>query len=168
MSNVYTTTQLAELMGVSGDTVRTWKKRNPDKLTEGSHWLKDQNNALMWTELGVQVLAQLQSGTEPPEGSGVEPPEGSEVQTELEPEPPDIPLLSRYEPLLDAIADAVAPRLQQQLDQKIMGKVQNFGKKAEPLTATECVSILQQLGLKPANPAALLTGSKVQALPQSN
>ncbi len=162
MSNVYSTAQVAELMGVSADTVRTWKKRNADKLTETTHWLKDESNALLWTEEGIQALTQLQNGSEPSTGS-------TDDTTTVQAEPfSDTPLLSRYEPLLDMIANAVAPRLQQRLDSKIADRVQDFGKKPEPLTATECVTILQQLGLKPANPAALLTGSKVQALPQSN
>jgi hypothetical protein len=165
---VYTTAQVAESLGISADTVRTYKKRNTDKLLETTHWLKDESNALLWTEKGIEVLTILQKGIEPPEGSNVEPPQSSEVQTELEPEPLDNPLLSRYEPLLDMMADAIAPELQQRLDNKIIGKVQSLNKKPEPLTATECVTILQRLGLKPANPAALLTGSKVQALPPSN
>lgn len=66
MSNVYTTAQVAELMGVSADTVRTWKKRNPDKLTEGSHWIKDvENNILLWTTQGVELLKRLGKFDEP-------------------------------------------------------------------------------------------------------
>lgn len=159
---VYTTAQVAELMSVSADTVRTWKKRNTDRLLETQHWLKDEGNTLLWTEEGIEVLTRLQNGIEPPQGSDVN---SSEVQTD---EPLDMPLLSRYEPLLDMMADAVAPTLQQRLDGKIADRLQNFNKKPEPLTAVECVTILQRLGLKPANPAALLTASKVQAtLPQS-
>jgi len=161
MSNVYTTAQVAELIGISADTVRTWKKRNADKLLETTHWLKDESNALLWTEEGIQALTQLQNGSEPSQGSN------NDMAT-VQAEPSfDTPLLSRYEPLLETMADAVAPQLQQRLDSKIADRIQDFGKKAEPLTATECVTILQQLGLKPANPAALLTESKVQALPES-
>lgn len=65
------------------------------------------------------------------------------VQTEFIAELLDTPLLSRYEPLLDMIAGALAPRLRQQLDQKIMGRVQDFGKQAEPLIATDYVTIAQ-------------------------
>jgi DNA-binding transcriptional MerR regulator len=161
MSNVYSTAQVAELMGVSADTVRTWKKRNADKLTETTHWLKDESNALLWTEEGIQVLTQLQSGSEPSTGS-------TNDTATVQAEPCfDTPLLSRYEPLLDMIANAVAPRLQQQLDQKVIGKVQGFATNAQPLTAVECVELLTQLGLKPANPAELLAGQNTQALPES-
>ena len=169
MSEVYSTNQAAELTGISADTIRTWKRRQTDKLLEKQHWLKDENNTLLWTELGVQVLAQLQSGGELPESSNDEPPTSSNVNdSEVQPEPASSSLLNRYEPLLNLIADAVVPELQQRLDNKIMGKVQNLGKQSEPLTATECVSILTKLGLKPVNPSVLLTGKAVQALPQSN
>ncbi len=161
MSNVYTTAQVAERIGVSADTVRTWKKRNTDKLVETTHWLKDESNTLLWTEEGIQALTQVQSGSEPSTGS-------TNDTATVQPEPSfDTPLLSRYEPLLDMIANAVAPRLQQQLDKKVMGKVQSFSTDAQPLTAVECVELLTQLGLKPANPADLITASNIQALPES-
>jgi hypothetical protein len=78
------------------------------------------------------------------------------------------PLESRYMPLIEMLAEVIAPRLQRQLDQKVMGRVKGFATNAQEMTATECVELLQQLGLKPADPAALLTGSNIQALPQSN
>jgi hypothetical protein len=77
------------------------------------------------------------------------------------------PLERRYLPLIDMLADAIAPKLQRQLDQKVMGKVKGFATNAQEMTSVECVELLQQLGLKPANPAALLTGNNAQALPES-
>jgi hypothetical protein len=98
--------------------------------------------------------------------------EGNECEPHSEVNADDIqalsPLESRYLPLLEMLADAIAPKLQRQLDQKIMGKVSGFAANAQPMTPTECVEMLQQLGLKPANPAELLTGKDIQALPSSN
>jgi hypothetical protein len=169
MADVYTTAQASELVGSSADTIRTWKRRQTDKLLEGTHWFKDENNSLLWTESGIQALIQFQHGAELPQSSDDELLQSSEVQPQSSKlELPEIPLLKRYEPLLNLIADAVAPQLQKRLDNKVLDRVQNLGKKAEPLTATECVTILTQLGLKPANPAELLTGQNIQALPASN
>ena len=157
MADIYSTNQAAELLGINPATIHTWKKRNPERLTEGSHWIKDEKNSLLWTELGIQALSSLKDGE-------------SEPLSELN--EPDIqepsPLERRYLPLLDMLADSLAPKLQRQLDQKVMGKVQGFANSAQPLTAVECVELLTQLGLKPANPADLLTGQDFQALPQSN
>jgi negative regulator of sigma E activity len=78
------------------------------------------------------------------------------------------PLESRYLPLIDMLADAIAPKLQRKLDQKVMGKVKGFATNAQPMTSVECVELLTQLGLKPANPAELLAVQDIQALPSSN
>jgi len=158
MSNeVYTTAQAAELLGINPATIHTWKKRNPERLTEGSHWIKDEKNSLLWTELGIQALSSLKDG-ESEQLSEVNEPDIQEPST----------LERRYLPLLDMLASAIAPKLQRQLDQKVMGKVQGFANSAQPMTSVECVELLTQLGLKPANPADLLTGQDFQALPQSN
>ena len=157
MTDIYSTAQAAELLSISASTIHTWKRRNLGKLLEGQHWIK-QNEALMWTELGFQALSVLK--------------EGNECEPHSEANEPDIQPLStlesRYLPLLDMIAEAIAPRLQQRLDQKVMGKVKGFATDAQPMTPTECVELLQQLGLKPANPAELLAGQDIQALPSSN
>jgi hypothetical protein len=157
MADIYSTNQAAERLSVSPSTIHTWKKRNPEKLLEGSHWVKDDKNSLLWTELGIQALSALKDGETEPLSEVNEP--DIQEQSALE---------SRYLPLLDMLADAIAPKLQRQLDQKVMGKVQGFATNAHPLTAVECVELLTQLGLKPANPAELLKGQDFQALPPSN
>jgi hypothetical protein len=158
MSEVYSTNQVAERLSISTATIYTWKKRNPEKLTEGTHWLKDEKNSLLWTEQGIQTLSTLKDGCESEPLSEVNETDIQE-QSALE---------SRYLPLLDMLADAIAPKLQRQLDQKVMGKVKDFATNAQPLTAVECVALLTQLGLKPANPTELLTASNIQALSPSN
>lgn len=157
MADVYSTNQAAELIGISPATIHTWKKRNPERLLEGSHWLKDDKNSLLWTEQGIQALSALKDGNETEPLLGMNEPDIQEPSA----------LENRYLPLLDMMADAIAPKLQRQLDQKVLGRVQSFATDAQPLTAVECVELLTQLGLKPANPAELLTGSTIQALPES-
>ena len=159
MADLYTTAQVSELTGIPSDTVRTWKRRYADKLLLNQHWLKDESNTLLWFEQGIEVLKQLQSGGELPQSSNPELLQSSNLNCSEVQDEPSSSLLNRYEPLLNLIADSVAPELQQRLDNKIMGKVQSFGKKAEPLTSTECVTILRQLGLKPCNPELLLSNN---------
>src|SRR6476469_6449414 len=128
MADIYSTTQAAELLSISASTIHTWKRRHLGKLLEGQHWIK-QNDTLLWTELGIQALSILK--------------EGSECEPHSEVNEPDIQALStlesRYLPLIDMLADAIAPRLQQHLDQKVMGKVSGFATNAQPMTPTECV-----------------------------
>lgn len=158
MADVYTTNQVAERLSVSPATIHTWKKRNSERLTEGTHWLKDDKNSLLWTEQGIQTLSTLKEGNECEPLSEVNEPDIQESST----------LERRYLPLIDMLADAIAPKLQRQLDQKVMGRVKDFSTNAQPMTSVECVELLMQLGLKPANPADLLKGQDFQALPQSN
>jgi hypothetical protein len=157
MADIYSTTQAAELLSISTSTIHTWKRRNLGKLLEGQHWIK-QNETLMWTEQGIQALSVLK--------------EGNETEPIPSMNEPDIqglsPLERRYLPLLDMLAEAIAPKLQRQLDQKVMGRVQGFATNAQPMTSVECVELLTQLGLKPCNPAELLAGQDIQALPSSN
>jgi DNA-binding transcriptional MerR regulator len=129
MADIYSTNQVAERLSVSSATIHTWKKRNPERLTEGSHWLKDDKNSLLWTEQGIQALSALKEGNESEPLSEVKEPDIQDLS----------PLERRYLPLIDMIADAIAPNLQRQLDQKVMGRVKNISTDAQPLTAVECV-----------------------------
>ncbi len=116
MSEVYTTNQAAERLSTSPATIHTWKKRNPERLTEGNHWVKDEKNSLLWTEQGIQALSTLKEGdvlssmkeSECESLSGVNDPDFQEPSA----------LERRYLPLIDMLADAIAPKLQRQLDQK--------------------------------------------------
>jgi hypothetical protein len=149
MSEVYTTNQAAERLSTSPATIHTWKKRNPERLTEGTHWVKDEKNSLLWTEQGIQALSILKEGNEYEPHSEVNEPDIQALST----------LESRYLPLLDMLANALAPKLRRQLDQKVMGKVSSFATNAQPMTSTECVTLLTELGLKPCNPELLISGN---------
>ena len=169
MSDIYSTAQAAELLGISADTIRTWKRRQTELLLEQIHWFKDDSNALMFTEKGVQVLAQFKSSDVQDSDSDLQSSSSSSDVQSSDHEPrASSTLESRYLPLLDMLANALAPKLQRQLDQKVMGKVKGFATNAQPMTSVECVELLTQLGLKPANPASLLAGQDIQALPSSN
>lgn len=56
---VYTTNQLAELLGSSPSTLRSQKQRNPDLFSEGEAFVRDEHGALLWTMPGAIAMAQL-------------------------------------------------------------------------------------------------------------
>ena len=59
MLSVRTTAQVAELLGVSGGTIRNAKSRHADKLRENEHWGKGTDDKLWWTDAGCEQLSQL-------------------------------------------------------------------------------------------------------------
>lgn len=143
---IYSSAQAAEVLGVSISTIHTWKRRNLNRLLEGLHWVK-QNDSLFWTEQGVQTLSVLKEGgeCEPHSEMNVNDIQDSEEVSGLE---------SRYLPLIDMLADALTPRLQRRLDEKIQRNIATNN--APPMNTIECVAVLSELGLKPVDPAALL------------
>ncbi len=40
MSDIYSTAQAAQVLGISADTIRTWKRRQTELLLEKIHWFK--------------------------------------------------------------------------------------------------------------------------------
>lgn len=58
MTNYYTTTQCAEILGVKPHTIRNWLTRNPEKFLIGTHVVKDEDGVNQWTELGLNLLKQ--------------------------------------------------------------------------------------------------------------
>jgi len=157
MSEVYTTAQVAERLGITANTIHTWKRRNLDKFKEGQHWVK-QNDALLWTEQGVQLLSNLKE----PESEPSSTVNAGDFQDFQEPSP----LESRYLPLIDMLADALTPRLQRRLDEKVQRNLATNN--APPMTTIECVAVLSELGLRPADPAALLDMNIAGLLPADN
>jgi len=147
---IYSSAQAAELLGISISTIHTWKRRNLNRLLEGLHWVK-QNDALFWTEQGIQTLSGLKEGGESePHSSESEPHSEMNVSDIQEPSA----LESRYLPLVNMLADALTPRLQRRLDQRVQRNLATNN--APEMTTIECIAVLSQLGLKPADPAALL------------
>jgi len=160
-NNIYSSAQAAELLGVSISTIHTWKRRNLNRLLEGLHWVK-QNDSLFWTEQGIQTLSTLKEGGESEAHSGECEPH-SEVNVNDIQEPSA--LESRYLPLIDMLADALTPRLQRRLDEKVQRNLATNN--APPMTTIECVAVLSELGLKPVDPTALL-GANIAGLIAGN
>ena len=73
------------------------------------------------------------------------------------------PILQRYESLINALARAIAPQLLPQLDRAVVAEVRSSV--TRPMTTIECVAVLSELGLKPADPAALLDMNIAGLLP---
>ncbi len=149
MSNeVLTSAQVAELLSVSANTIRSWKSRKADQLVEGQHWI-NQDNQVLWTQAGLEVLQGIQSATDSVAASATD----SVADT---PSPVADPL-QRYASLINAVADAITPGLLQRIDNAVVGKVKTAI--AKPMTSTECVTLLTELGLKPCNPELLLSSN---------
>ena len=154
MSEVYTSAQVAQRIGVSAGTIRTWKARKSDQLVEGQHWIQ-QDNQTLWTEAGVSALQQLNGETVGETGS-VSDLKRSAFQVETD------AVSDRYTPLIDAVSDALTSRLLQRIDQQVKGNVQRAI--ATPMSPSECIEVLEQLGLKPVNPMALINSSHIAGL----
>lgn len=56
---VYTTNQLAELLGSSPGSLRSQKQRNPDLFSEGEAFVRDEHGSLLWTMPGAIAMAKL-------------------------------------------------------------------------------------------------------------
>lgn len=142
---VYTSAQVAELLEIPTATLRTWKSRKSDQLQEGLHWFQE-NNQNFWTNEGVEVLMTIRDSVayKADETPSVAPDETPSVSDPLQ----------RYQSLVEAVADAVAPQVISRIDQAVMQQVKN--RIATHLTSQECVAILVDFGLAGANPNALL------------
>ncbi|AFZ15740.1 hypothetical protein Cri9333_4985 (plasmid) [Crinalium epipsammum PCC 9333] len=166
MSNeVYTTAQAAEFLGISTNNLRVWKSRKSDQLIEGTHWVTGDNNQVFWTPIGLEVLQQIKGATacnaditddviDPLQETVTQPLHQSDVDP-----------LRRYSSLINAVADAITPGLMQRIDNAVTGRVKTAI--ATPMSPTECVTLLTELGLKPCNPELLLSGNQPNLLTES-
>jgi len=57
MAQVFATAQVAELLSVSPNTIRTRKSRDSAKFSQGEHFVK-RGNETLWTQAGVELLAE--------------------------------------------------------------------------------------------------------------
>jgi hypothetical protein len=147
-NQIYSSAQAAELLGIPVSTLRTWKARKKDQLQENLHWFH-QDGQTFWTTQGLETLKQIQPSVADMEtkASGVSADETPDVADPLQ----------RYESLIEAVADAVSPQVVQRIDQAVMQRVKNAI--AKPMTSQECIAILTDFGLAPADPNALLGSS---------
>ena len=154
MADIYSTNQIAELLSTTAATVRSYKSRHKDQLVEGTHWL-NQDGQTLWTNAGFEAL-QLLKGDAPSVATDATDSVADDAQ-------PDI--LRRYIPLVESVASAVVDNLLGRIDASVTRKLGSAI--ATPMTATECVTVLQSLGLKPCNPELLINGSNQNLLPES-
>jgi hypothetical protein len=165
MSNVYTTAQAAEFLGISANNLRVWKSRKSEQLIEGTHWVTGDNNQVLWTPTGLEVLQQIKGATASNADitDDVIDPLPETVTQPLQPS--EVDPLQRYSSLINAVADAITPGLLQRIDNAVVGRVKTAI--AKPMTSTECVTLLTELGLKPCNPERLLTGNPPNLLTEA-
>lgn len=64
MANVYPTRDVAATLGVAEATIRTWKSRKSEALTEGTHYVMDGKTTL-WTDEGLSALRSIANGNAP-------------------------------------------------------------------------------------------------------
>ncbi len=152
MTEIYSSAQAAEMLGVSPNTLRTWKARKSELLLEGQHWIT-QDGQTYWTQIGVETLQHLR---------GESPIDSDPKRQPIQDESPSV--AARYEDLIDAVADALTPTLLNRLDNAVMGRVKRAV--STPMSATERVTLLTSLGLKPASPELLLQQSSTNYLPE--
>jgi hypothetical protein len=153
---IYTSAQVAELLEVPPATLRTWKSRKSDQLQEGLHWFQE-NGQNFWTNEGVEVLIGIRDsvackGDETPSVAPDETPSVAPDETPSVADP-----LQRYQSLVEAVAEAIAPQIVGRVDREIMQRVKTAI--AKPMTSQECVAILVDFGLAPADPNALIGGA---------
>jgi hypothetical protein len=147
---VHSNAQVAEILGISEGTIRTWKKREADQLQENVHWLT-QNNKTLWTAEGIEALRQINS-TVSAKNFETDSLETDETETVSDP-------FQRYTSLINAVAAAVSPGIVQRIDTAVLQKVKRAI--ATPMTPAECVVILTEFGLAPADPSVLVNGSDI-------
>ena len=160
MSNeVYTTAQAAETLGITANNLRVLKSRKADQLNEGTHWVTGDNNQILWTQAGIDVLQQLKTGNDPITSDVMTP-----LQEPLQEPATDDPL-GRYNPLVESVAQAITSGLLGRIDKAVTRNIKQAI--AKPMTSTECVNVLTELGLKPCNPELLLSGNQTNLLTES-
>ena len=172
MSEVLTSAQVAEFLGVSANTIRSWKLRKAEQLVIGKHWI-NQDNQVLWTQAGLEVLQGIQSATDSVAASATDgvalAATDSVAANATDSVAPTNSLvanpLQRYTGFVEAVADALTPELLQEIDNAVTRKVKQAI--AKPMTATECVTLLTELGLKPCNPELLLSGNQPNLLTES-
>ncbi|MGA1476468.1 MAG: hypothetical protein ACO4AI_15170, partial [Prochlorothrix sp.] len=102
---VYTTTQLAELLDSKPSTLRSYKQRHRDRFQEGESFVRDEQGSLLWTLQGATLLAEIVDTPAAQRWLQAQPPPAPAVTA-----PPPDPSLTA----LDTMAEAVAWLLIQQ------------------------------------------------------
>ncbi|MGB3207271.1 MAG: DNA-binding protein, partial [Crinalium sp.] len=133
---------------------------------ENVHWFLSDGQTL-WTVKGLEVLRLLQN-TVAVKAKSLDATDTTATDATESVAPTNSPVanpLQRYTGFVEAVADALTPELLQEIDNAVTRKVKQAI--ATPMTATECVTLLTELGLKPCNPELLLSGNQPNLLPES-
>jgi hypothetical protein len=149
---VYSNAQVGEALGVSDGTIRTWKRREAQQLIENVHWVT-QKNQTFWTSQGIEALKQIQTTVA-----------AKSFETDLETDETETVSnpFQRYTPLADAYASAITPQILQLIDRGVLQRVKQAI--AQPMSPAECIAVLEDLGISPANPLTLIQDSGIAGL----
>ena len=159
-NQVLTNAQAAEYIGITATTLRSWKSRKADLFTEGIHWI-NQDNQVLWTQAGLEVLQSIKGATDSVTDDVTDPLQKPlDAVTEGVTDP-----LQRYTGFVEAVANGIAPGLLHRIDNAVTRKVKQAI--ATPMSPAECVTLLTELGLKPCNPELLLSGNQTNLLTES-
>jgi len=119
MSNIYSTSDVASIVGASPVTMHSWKQRKSDRLIEGQHWL-NQDGQLFWTAAGISALQAIK-GASPTDASTSD--AASSVGREGDtPSGAEVPILQHYESLINALSRAIALPKRKPLPNKHLGE----------------------------------------------
>ncbi|MGA1284968.1 MAG: hypothetical protein ACO34J_13035, partial [Prochlorothrix sp.] len=130
---VYTTTQLAELLHSKPSTLRSYKQRHSDRFQEGESFVRDEQGSLLWTLQGATTLAQILDT----------PAAHHWLQTVAPAAPLPTPLAT-----LDTLAEAVAWQLiQQQFHHRLGASLQQILYSPTPAQQAYLDRLLLNLGL---------------------
>lgn len=134
---VYTTTQLAELLHSKPSTLRSYKQRYGDRFTEGESFVRDEQGSLLWTIQGATILAEL-----------LNTPEAHRWLQSLTPPTPAPPGNPATLETLDTLAEAVAWQvIQQQFHHRLGASLQQILYHPTPAQQEYLDRLLLNLGL---------------------
>ncbi|AFZ15524.1 hypothetical protein Cri9333_4748 (plasmid) [Crinalium epipsammum PCC 9333] len=160
MADIYSTTDAGKMLGINPNTIKTWKNRTfVERLLEGTHWVTQQNQ-IFWTESGLAELKAIAEST----SESV--PDSTMNQQPIQQQSATDSIKTMLQPLAKGIAAQALPLLRELVIEELREGVPTTF--AKPITSSECVTLLMDLGLKPCDPAALIAGNFPASLPESN
>jgi hypothetical protein len=138
LGQIYPTTQVAELLGISEGTIRSRKSRDKGQFHENVHWLTQDGNTV-WTAAGVVELAKttqtekaqqllVHAGSLVPIASAT-PSVAEEPATERVEGSESVAIdLAFLEPLLEATAQGMALEFYRRLPAYVLKHIQRMAK----------------------------------------
>lgn len=158
MSEIYNNEQAAGILGISPNTIRSWKSKNSSELKENQHWFSE-NGSTYWTQDGIEALKLIQTTIR---GKAAPTTDTGSPTTETDPEQFDP--IARWRPLIKTLALSLRPRLIRELDQEILAEAKDAI--SQPMTAEECVAVLVELNFPPLPSLSALNQVNFASLPE--